>query len=282
MRFSRFSSAVLSVVLLVTPLVCKAWNAEGHMVVAKIAYDRLQPNVRAKVDAMVTVFSKEYPDLTDFVQIASWPDAIRSQKIESFTHWHYVDLPITADNLPTKNITDTDNAVWALNTLEPVVHNEHANPYERARFLAFLVHIVGDLHQPMHAVSRISLSHPDGDAGGNLFSVQWNQNGVHKTNLHHIWDEGLGVFTTKETLSNVDELAKAITALYPESSFQNVTDLKPSDWAEESNSDAKIAYETPENELPSSRYIIDGKNISGQRVALAGYRLAALLNQLLK
>src|SRR5688572_28964202 len=84
-----------------------AWNAVGHMLVAKIAYDRLQPNVRIKVDAMVNDLAKEYPYITNFTQLGPWPDMLKSQHIDSFTHWHYIDVAFSNDGTqPGKNLID--------------------------------------------------------------------------------------------------------------------------------------------------------------------------------
>ena len=102
-----------------------------------------------------------------------WPDTLRGQKIELYTRWHYTNLAFSADGTPLKNTVDTDNAVWAINHLLPIIGNTKANRFERARSLAFLVHIVGDLHQPLHSITRISAAHPEGDHGGNLYFIKY-------------------------------------------------------------------------------------------------------------
>src|SRR3989344_5767009 len=117
---------------------CYAWNELGHMVIANIAYQQLQPVTREKVDIMTTNLSKEYPAISNFMQMAPWADTLHSQKIETYTHWHYIDIPFSTDGTPIKNIIDTDNVLWAISQIIPVVQNQQANIYERARFLAFL------------------------------------------------------------------------------------------------------------------------------------------------
>lgn len=275
--------SILKKIIIVCVAICSfniyAWNALGHKVVANIAYERLQPDVRSKVDKMVADLAKEYPDIHYFYDIAPWPDSIRSQKIELFTHWHYIDHAFSADGTPIKNLIDTDNAVWAVDKIQPVVGNAKANPYERARFLAFLVHIVGDIHQPLHTVARISADHPDGDQGGNLFLVKFPPTKPQTITLHKLWDQGIDLLLS----SDVKTLSAKVTSLYPESYFDSqLKDLSPSSWSKEGTAIAQsFVYSTPENAIPSSNYMAVGKEIAEERLALAGYRLAYLLNNLL-
>lgn len=266
------------------PISSSAWNSVGHMVVAKIAYDRLTPTVRTKVDNIVASLSKEYPNITRFEQIGFWPDTLRYQKIELFSHWHYIDYAFSDDGTPVKNLIDTDNIVWAINKIEPVVKNERANPYERARFLAFLVHLVGDIHQPLHTVSRISAAFPDGDRGGNLFPIKYKMGNVRIKNLHQLWDGGVGTFETSPDPSAISELATNITTHYPATFFgQRTKDLNPENWAKEGYTIAKtVIYKTTENETPLAGYITTNQHTAEQCAALAGYRLAELMNQLLE
>lgn len=255
-----------------------AWNSVGHMVVANIAYQHLKPNVQKKVDGLVGYLHQEYPDMQTFSQMSYWADSLRGQKIETFTHWHYIDIGFSVDGTPVKNITDSDNAVWAINNISQVVKNHDANNFERARFLAFLVHIVADIHQPLHTVARVSAAHPEGDKGGNLFSVKYQNQ---KMTLHHLWDIGVGEFDVAP--SSVTTLAATISNQYPEINFgKKSTDLNPENWAKEGSQTAKESvYNTQEDQPVSTGYIQNGKKVSDQQVALAGYRLAHLLNQLL-
>lgn len=264
----------------VLPLTAFAWNSFGHMVVANIAYQHLNPAVREKVDNLVTYFHQEYPNMHSFMQIAYWPDRLHSQKIETFTHWHYINYAFSNDGTPLKNLIDTDNAIWAFNTITVVVKNIKANPYERARFLAFLIHIVGDLHQPLHTTSRVSAVHSNGDNGGNLYYVLYNNTRI---KLHKLWDSSLGVFEGDDSPERVNTVTNIITSLYPENYFGNkINDFNPENWAKEGMNNAELyVYNTPENQIVSPTYIEMGKQVAEQEIALAGYRLAQLLNQML-
>jgi hypothetical protein len=282
-KCQRLFFFVLSLVFFFLPLNSYAWNAMGHMVIANIAYEQLKPDVREKVDKLVGNLNTEYPEMSSFLHLAYWPDAIRSQRIETFTHWHYIDLPYSSDGTAVKgDVIDTDNAVWAVKRIEVVVKNQHANPYDRARFLSFLTHIVGDLHQPLHTVTLFSASHPNGDRGGNQYHVLINNKPI---NTHSLWDSGLGSFDGKNgrTTDQAKELALTLMQLYPASRFgDRVNDLNPDNWAQEGFENAKkYVYSTPENQAPSTAYMTIGKQVAEQQAALAGYRLANLLNALL-
>lgn len=256
-----------------------SWNALGHMLIAQIAYQHLNPNTQKQVDTLIEKFQLEYPDITMYMQAAAWPDAIRGQNIETYTHWHYIDYAISTDGSSLKNLFDTDNSEWAIHNIIPVVKNAKANPFERVRFLAFLTHIVGDMHQPLHSVSNITAKNPNGDRGGNDYYVYVNKERI---NLHRLWDGGVGSFSDNATPDQVIALASRIQQTYPESSFGNkVNDLNPADWSKENiNLALQNVYSTPEEQAVSNNYIQTNQVAATQQVALAGYRLAKLLNSL--
>lgn len=259
-----------------------AWNALGHMVVATIAYDQLKPDIQQKVDQMVADLSKEYPDITTFPQMAPWPDSLRSQQIEIYTHWHYVDKAFSTDGTPVIDISDTDNVLYALKQMEPILRNAHANAYEKARFLAFLIHCVGDIHQPLHTVSKISAAYPYGDQGGNLYYIHYPTN-AETMSLHKLWDGGIDFLNMKATDANAKNLATVLVSQYPESDFgTKATNLEIDTWGDEGFYLATtLVYQTPENQVPTSDYLTKAKMSAEQQLALAGYRLAHLINDLL-
>ena len=255
-----------------------AWNQLGHMVIADIAYHRLDSLTQKKVDSLINVLHNEYENISSLLEMSYWADDLRKQKIEIFTHWHYIDNTFSIDDTPTKNLIDSDNVVWAINQIQTIIKNKNANPYERARFLAFFVHIISDIHQPLHTTAITSRNHPDGDKGGNHYHVLYHGK---KENLHHLWDDGVDLFDEDASTMNAHLLATQITTQYPESYFgEQVFDLNPEDWSQEGVILAKEhVYLARENEPLSADYIEDGHRIASQRVALAGYRLAEFLKQ---
>lgn len=281
MHFSSIRTTLL--LLFVTfflPIKGVAWNALGHMVIANIAYQHLTPTAKSNVDKLVGYFSKEYPNMPSLLQMAVWPDAVRSQKIDTFTRWHYVDIPFSDDFTGLHDTVSSDNAVWALTTIKQVVRNEQANVFERARFLAFVVHIAGDLHQPLHTVTRITSAHPEGDRGGNLFKVKWDQK---KMSLHQLWDGGVGVLNGPAKVDESDVLAKSLMTRYPENFFGDRTkELSLVEWKKEGMKNATTyVYNTEEEKPLGGAYINAGRKVAEEEITLAGYRLGRLLNQLL-
>ncbi len=275
--------SILLVCMCLYAICCYSWSTLGHMVVAQIAYEELKPDVKKKVDTMVKDLGKEYYYIHAFYQIGPWADYLRSQKIDIYAHWHYIDVAFSADGTALKNLEDTDNVAWAIHQIEPVVANQKANPYERARFLAFLVHLIGDIHQPLHTTSRISAPLPDGDQGGNLYHIKFPAFHPKTISLHKLWDQGMDIFIGETTFARVVALSDQITALYPKTFFDaKVDDLNIDHWVNEGlQTTLSLVYSTPENQLPSDDYVESGRRITQQKIALAGYRLAAVLNQLL-
>lgn len=280
MKHLLLGRTVIGLITFFFPFTLFAWNEVGHMVIANIAYQHVTPIVRKKIDNLVFYFNQEYPQMRTFQHIASWPDTLRAQKIETFTHWHYIDVPFSNDGTPVKNTIDADNVVWAVHKVQAAVKNNQANAYERVRFLAFLAHLVGDLHQPLHTVSLYSAAHPNGDKGGNLYFVQYQHA---EQNLHKIWDEGFGEFAVDATPTNISALSVKISSEYGMGSFgQKAFDLDPDHWAHEGMKNAKqYVYTAPEKQLLTTTYVETGKRVVEQEVALAGYRLAIILNKLL-
>ena len=259
-----------------------AWSAAGHRIIAQIAYEHLTPKVKQQVNRQIEILEEVYPRSSTFVSAAVWADAIKGDGIRAFNSWHYINIPYRVGKVraypPAK-----ENVVWAILQSEKVIASPTANAFEQGLFLRFLIHFVGDAHQPMHCISRFSRHYPHGDAGGNWYPIRARD----ASNLHEFWDEGLGLFSQYAkgqpfTAAKVRALADNIQHAYPESYFAGKTeDLQPQDWANESYQIGKrVAYQLPRRGRPTAEYIANGQKIVQQRLALAGYRLANLLNQL--
>lgn len=264
-----------------TPLSSYAWNCLGHQVIASIAYQNVKPTVRKNLDSIVAHFTDEYPKMKTFMDLSCWPDSIRAQRINTYTHWHYIDTPFSQDQSPLVNTIKDENAVWAIENVRTVVKNSNANVYERVRFLAFLIHIVADIHQPLHASTCIANNHPNGDKGGNLFYVLVKNR---RMNLHELWDGGLGVFEGAATEQNATQIAKHIISLHSKAEFgSQIFDLQPKSWAKEGlNNAKKYVYTVKEEQSVDNVYIDSGKQHVEAQAALAGYRLAEMLTELLR
>src|SRR6202035_3998054 len=151
--------------------------------------------------------------------------------------------------------------------------SEHQIVYD----LPWLEHLVGDVHQPLHCTSRFLRSQPKGDAGGNLVFVAPGRT------LHSVWDDAAGTDTSDEY---VTKYAARIMASPP----SRLMSAYPEKWVDESfNLDITDVYtfgsETGSREHPialPNGYLQNAATVSEQRIAVAGYRLAAVLNDLLR
>ncbi|WP_133135579.1 S1/P1 nuclease [Legionella rowbothamii] len=251
-----------------------AWWDSGHRLVALIAYNNLDSESQRKFNELTQTLRRDYPK----ANLATWPDAIRKNSIEAYTHWHYIDMAYSSDGSPTEVSVDTDNAVWALAQINHVLSNKDVPLSERARFTSFLVHITGDLHQPLHAISRSNKELPQGDQGGNLFWVKDPRHPESLITLHALWDSSFGLFKDLSD-EQIQRIAQEITNTYPRDYFSNQElNAPPQVWAQESYSLAKNwVYATIENEVPTLEYQQQSQELIKQRIALAGYRLTLLL-----
>jgi len=221
-----FITLTLSTIGLVqTPVL--AWNNYGHMTVAYIAYQKLTPQARAKANALLTK-NPDFPNwlamvpagtsaadknLMLFMIAATWPDRIKRaagynednpsdpnkpdgpisfQNIGFTDHyrhrcWHFIDVAFTQDNTSPLPATPVPNAKERIELFRPALgsNDDDLKSYD----LSWLLHLVGDVHQPLHCATRVGLTQPDGDAGGNKVTLD---QGTSIVKLHAFWDDILG------------------------------------------------------------------------------------------
>lgn len=261
-----------------------AWNGDGHRIVAQIAYDQLSPKSKHLVDELTYQEDQKYQARSRFLYISTWADRIKFQGDKRFDPWHFIDLPLSEGGVKTQAPSDK-NAVWAVQECQRVLSNPSSTKEKKALYLKLLVHIVADLHQPLHTVSRFSWRYPHGDYGGNLIEIRDQHK--RKVSLHQFWDRGLGLFKAYEKrfpirAMKTRKVASAIERHFPHVRF-GLTRLSgpPMSWANEGRFIAKsFVYSTPAFATPSGYYIAKGQRICEERLALAGYRLAHILNSI--
>src|SRR4051812_20458499 len=166
----------------------RAWNALGHMVVSQTAYNHLAPAAKAKCDALIAV-PLAYGGLSNntFVTAAVWADDHRTALGNATSH--YIDLPFSLDGTTTNGfVPPAFDVVQAINQSIAVLQNPASSLTNQATHLRYLLHFVGDLQQPLHCVTAMSSSSPNGDAGGNGFTFAGGSWG----NMHALWDDGGG------------------------------------------------------------------------------------------
>ena len=287
-RSLALSGVLVAFVLLATPATSFAWGEEGHRVVAYIAYGRLNARAKAMANKLLQI---PLPPLeisqhsTDFVAASTWADEIRNDSAYKQTApWHYIDYPfgLTPETILPVDLPEKGNIVTALKRESAILRNPTAKQTARAVALRFIIHFVGDVHQPLHCATRVSPLSPHGDRGGNDYRIRPAEANENES-LHAYWDAGLGEFSPSS--GSIKEMAtRAIQAnppYIPDWKKGGVTGYDQ--WARESKwlannfvyTDLRRGKELPEN------YRKSGKRIVNKRVAWAGYRLALLLNVLL-
>jgi hypothetical protein len=302
----RMLRAFFIIALLVVPTGASSWNARGHMMVAAIAWDQLEEPTKARAAELLKLnpehknWIRNVPAAdrakTAFMKAATWPDFIRdvykddgsdpekaplaSQNIgyeDELQHryWHFVDLPFSLDGSPLQQ-PKKPNALTQIIEFRKVIASKEADDDLKSYDLVWLIHLVGDVHQPLHATARFSTASPKGDNGGNDVKVC----SPCKT-LHSFWDSSAG------TASNVASVSNAADGL--DEADPDAADLdNPQTWVEESFKIAQSAvYRRPvgkENgpfEITKA-YRKSASNIAEERIVLAGARLAKLLNDHLR
>lgn len=306
----------LLVFVLVLNVPTFAWNNEGHMAVAYVAYQHLTPATKARVDQLLQLnpdynsWKAAVPSGTSaakakmliFMMAATWPDFIKhktgysddgtengdrpggatsSQNIGYSDHlrhkyWHFVDTPFSTDST-TLPALPTPNAQTQIAAFRAVLASNDPDA-KKSYDLVWLEHLVGDIHQPLHAATRVSSGDPQGDHGGNLVMLC---SSPCTQELHAFWDDLLG---TSSQASSAATIGRNLPS--PDATLAAKKDA--SDWAAESFDAAKqTVYATPiaSGDGPftlTPAYKAAAKKLALQRVALAGVRLANLLNDELK
>ncbi len=246
------------------------WNSQGHQVVAQIAYNHLDPEVKARCDALLQIAPVCGTASLTFISDSTWAD----QRCQTGTSpEHYIDIPISLDGYPTNQVVDTPtNVVNAIRDSIAILQNPNASPSAQSTALRYLLHFVGDIQQPLHSSTGVTTNQPTGDSGGNGFSLGGS-------NLHSFWDGGGGYLTDG---ASVASKAADVEASYPYAkSIGAIPD--PMTWAFESREIARTNtyVGVTRGSAPSSTYSNMTKAVTKQRMAIGGQRLAKLLNSIM-
>lgn len=196
MTWNRFlrRAALSCLVLLMWQSNCFAWGAQGHRVIAQLAWERLNPKTRTQVEALLDGVGFE------FVRDSDWADRIRGSA-RATAKWHYVDIPFSAESYePRRDCPDNKCIVEVLERKIETLRSDRESAAVRAEALLFVIHFIGDIHQPLHCIDR-------DDKGGNSDKVLF---GGRKTNLHAFWDQNLVAMQGRGTSEIVSKLSRAI------------------------------------------------------------------------
>lgn len=288
--FKRSVSIIIAGLILCSPSISLGWGAGGHMMTAHIAFSRLNPKAKAKVAELLAIEINpvEVTDKSrDFVNASHWADDLRPfSEFDSLKPLHFIDKPFPqGGNMPA---IDPENIVKSLEDNVNILKTS-TDKNQQAQALRLIIHFVGDIHQPLHCTTRVSVANPDGDRGGNLFKIKILKNRQLKdSNLHSYWDNGIGAFPPSGDNFAPPPLRSIAPAANQARAGNPPTDpaLKLNDpfnfeaWANESfKLGQNVVYKGIQSgRLPNRTYNKRALRIARQRVAWGGYRLAALLN----
>lgn len=280
---SRCAVFPLALVLLLCSAAAPAlaWSKLGHQLVGELAQRHLQPGTRAQVDALLA--GEPEPTLAG---VAYWADALRNDdppRFKATSRWHYVNAKGGGCGFdPARDCADGGCVISAIEAQRAILADRSQPREVRRDALKFLVHFVGDVHQPLHAGDRP-------DAGGNQFQVSLATQlepeayardkyvrGVMGTNLHSVWD----FYLLGESRLSLAQYADRLDAL-PWPPAADTARLHPAGWAEESCSLIVAADLYPRQHKMDQTYIAQWRPTAEHRVRLAGWRLANLLNETL-
>lgn len=268
----RIGLAVLFSVSVLSLRPVGAWGTDGHHIVARIAWPQMTEQARQQATALLGG--------DDFVQSSTWADEVRRQRPETY-NWHFVNIPYGANSYDSqrdcKATPQGDCVIAEIERDQRVIGNMSAAIGARKDALKFLIHFVGDLHQPLHSIDN-------SDRGGNDVSLLLDGR---QTNLHAVWDSG--IISTK----GIGEAAYA-DALLADLKSHPVPDeaLNVTAWAMAAHAvGVKFVYTyvgfSPQGPPKEPiRFVLENETkqipVVERQLQLAGARLARLLNAALR
>ncbi|MEI6242079.1 MAG: S1/P1 nuclease [Chlamydiota bacterium] len=270
-----------------------AWWDTEHMVIAKIAYMNMDENAKKKSEDLVEELAEFYPSTSTFVTASTWADEVANRGFPPGWKWHTYKRVYDPNHIVSEKTKKTilekagkNDAIFGIRQAIATLKNKQATRFEQAIMFRYLIHIVGDIHMPLHCGSLYNQEFPKSDFSGAKYPLLLK---TEKKSLHAFWDGCLGrdvkrlkIPLTKEGEKVVEEFAKEVVVLFPKESLVEIHEMNISHWAEESFSivENSVYVGISPNTVPTKEYIEKNRKIAFQRLALAGYRLAKLLNEI--
>ncbi|MEO8573132.1 MAG: S1/P1 nuclease [Pyrinomonadaceae bacterium] len=304
---------ILSAFIVLPAITSFAWDDTGHKTVAYIAWQQMSPAAREAVirilraapeDSDLSAFylngaeSEDNRKLEYFMLVATWADIVRDRAFENRnkkyhkSNWHYDDtfwkqVNGKAEVLP--KAEEGGQAITRLIESEKVLRNASAIDKDKAIAIAWVAHLIGDIHQPLHTSARVTDKEPKGDQGGNLFLLTPEGTPREKqTNLHWFWDSIIDRSTPlKGDACERDYIASVGGKIMKKYSRRELaSEIRPGafdEWRAESF--ALVPLEVFSSDLvrfqmPSEKYKKKAFHVAQRQIALAGYRLGETLNQI--
>lgn len=243
--------------VLTTPAQAEEWGRTGHFITGQIAEYYMTPEAKAAVERILGE--------TSLAVATVWMDEVRPR--EDYRHtadWHWVTIP---DGMTYEEAEKNPNGdvIWALETQIEKLKQGGRTEEEELDALRFLIHTIGDMHQPLHVGNGT-------DRGGNDVRVTWNGR---NSNLHRVWDTNM-IESWNMTSTEMKEAINFIT----EETRERWLSTGVRDWAAESVSYRDDIYDLPEDAALGWEYRNRNFHIVEKRLLQAGVRMAGLLNEI--
>jgi len=277
----QIAGACLAALAIVAPVTLDAWNPQGHRLVALVAANHLTHNARQQVQALLGTET--------LADVAVWADQYLAGNNQT-SFWHYVNIPPDAVSYDRDRDCPRQPGVapggrgdvWRDCVVDRIRYNQErlADPAldraDRAVALKFLVHLVGDIHQPLHALGV--------ERGGNGIRVsvfgspdcRYDDGTAHPCNLHGVWDTEL---IARRHLGD-QEYAAELERIVAQRRWSATAAGSADAWAMESHAAARRALLPPQGAVDEAYYRANIATVDEQ-LALGGWRLASLVNQAL-
>jgi len=307
---STLRRLVLTFISLTAVLPGLAWNKPGHMTVAAVAYQDLKRTGDDQVIQKTITLLKSHPyyannwlvkvnsqqgvgtanhDQFVFMYAGRWADDARGSSYDHET-CHYINLPYKPAGQPASVPTPappSENLTNSIASNIAKVRQTSASRKSRAIALAWLFHLYGDVHQPLHTATLFTTDYPNGDRGGTRFYIRRSNNSDDTLSLHKFWDD---IITTSERFATVKNEATRLINLpnCQRNRFSQLSNLKPNLWALNEclplaktsgykNGDLLGGTDDDNGEPLPNDYHDDAKGVAEAQIMLAGYRLADFL-----
>jgi hypothetical protein len=253
----KFKNLCLMAAFMAFSFTVFGWGQTGHRVVAEIAQNHLSKKAQKAIHRLMGHES--------LVEASTWMDNIKSDEAYDHTHaWHYVTIP-DGQNYQTAEKNEKGDAYEAIERMIQTLENEKADQQAQREALRMLVHLVGDIHQPLHVGNGE-------DRGGNDVKIKWFYD---RSNLHRIWDSEMidsKQYAYSELALQTDHPHQEMPAVYHT--------LDKDQWIKEAMALRPQVYAIGEKEYLSYEYIYKNWPTVKDQLHRAGLRLAAILNEI--
>jgi len=240
-------------ILLISASIVFGWGKTGHRVIGKIAEEQLSKAAKKEITAIL--------GHTDLARVANWPDEIKSDPAWDHSHkWHYCTILEGAEY---EGPEAGGYAIEKVNEFIALLKEGTAPKEEQLNAMRFLVHLVGDLHQPLHVGNGT-------DKGGNDVKVTWFWD---KSNLHRVWDSQM----IDHTQYSYTEYAQQLQLGLSKSAKKQLLNPDVMSFVKVSRSVHEQVYDIGEGKL-SWEYVYKNQGLMEERLLASGYHLGAILN----